>query len=89
MLNTRAAIFIGGLSYSLYLWQQPFFDRRDDLAIAAFPINVVLAIACALASYYLVERPLLSARAWIEVRVMAKREKRRVPPPSRPLPLVS
>ncbi len=86
-LNTRAMVFVGTLSYSLYLWQQPFFDRRDGLAIAAFPINVSLAAACALASYFVVERPMLAARAWIEAHVMAQRSARRAPPPSQPLPI--
>ena len=56
-------MWIGTLSYSLYLWQQPFLNRHSDAWFAAFPLNVGLAFAAALVSYYLVERPVLSWRA--------------------------
>jgi peptidoglycan/LPS O-acetylase OafA/YrhL len=59
-LNTGPIVWIGTLSYSLYLWQQPFLDRHGTEWFKAFPINILLALACALASYYLVERPCLA-----------------------------
>jgi peptidoglycan/LPS O-acetylase OafA/YrhL len=74
LLNWRPMIFIGGLSYSLYLWQQPFFNHhRSDLWFTAFPINLGFAIGAALLSYYLVEKPMLSVRETIETRLMATR----------------
>ncbi len=66
VLNWRPLVFIGGLSYSLYLWQQPFIDRTATGTMNAFPLNVALGFACALASYYLVEQPMLRLRARIE-----------------------
>jgi peptidoglycan/LPS O-acetylase OafA/YrhL len=66
MLNTRPLVFVGVVSYSLYLWQQPFLNRNVHLSWTAFPINLVLATACALASYYLVERPSLALRRRME-----------------------
>jgi peptidoglycan/LPS O-acetylase OafA/YrhL len=62
VLNWRPIAFVGGLSYSIYLWQQLFLNRNSSAWINAFPQNLVLAIAAALASYFLLEQPLLSLR---------------------------
>jgi peptidoglycan/LPS O-acetylase OafA/YrhL len=61
-LNWRPVVFLGTLSYSLYLWQQPFLNRQCAATPCEFPINLGLAIACALASYFLLERPLVGLR---------------------------
>ena len=61
-LNSRPMVLLGTLSYSLYLWQQVFLDRDAGHAWVGFPLNVLLAIAVACASYYLLERPLLDLR---------------------------
>ncbi|HXJ22446.1 MAG TPA: acyltransferase [Polyangia bacterium] len=66
LLNWRPVVFVGMLSYSLYLWQQPFLDRHASLAINAFPLNIALVFAAALISYTFIERPALRWRAWIE-----------------------
>ena len=55
-------VFLGVLSYSLYLWQSPFFDHRSGAWIHAFPQNLMFAFLAALASYFLVERPFLRLR---------------------------
>jgi peptidoglycan/LPS O-acetylase OafA/YrhL len=65
-LNSRPLVYVGTLSYSLYLWQQLFLNRGSTAAAAAFPLNVVLAGVCALLSYYLVERPTLRLRPRVE-----------------------
>jgi peptidoglycan/LPS O-acetylase OafA/YrhL len=62
LLNARAAIFLGTISYSLYLWQQLFMDTALMPASFAFPANAILAMAAATGSYYLLERPLLALR---------------------------
>jgi peptidoglycan/LPS O-acetylase OafA/YrhL len=72
-LNARPVVFVGMLSYSLYLWQQPFFNRDSALGVARFPLNVVVTVLLALTSYYVVERPALRFRTWIERRVRAAR----------------
>lgn len=56
--------WLGRLSYSLYLWQQLFFPRAgaESSALGRFqdwPFNLVAALACAMASFYLIERPLI------------------------------
>jgi peptidoglycan/LPS O-acetylase OafA/YrhL len=52
---------IGLWSYSIYLWQQPFYKMNKD-GVAPTAVLLAGAFLCALASFYLVERP---ARAWI------------------------
>jgi peptidoglycan/LPS O-acetylase OafA/YrhL len=59
ILNLRIVAFIGVLSYSLYLWQQPFLRKGHALP---FPVSVALIGVLALASYYFVERPMLRMR---------------------------
>jgi len=62
ILNHPALVWIGVLSYSLYLWQQPFIDRYSTAWFAAFPTNVLLAVAFAALSHYGVEKPFLRLR---------------------------
>jgi peptidoglycan/LPS O-acetylase OafA/YrhL len=62
LLNWKPIVFVGALSYSLYLWQQLFLNRESSAWINSFPQNLILAIAAALASYFLLEKPLLKLR---------------------------
>ncbi len=58
-LNGWVIAAVGVGSYSLYLWQQLFLNPRREAWWTTFPQNVLLAALCALASYWLVERPFL------------------------------
>jgi peptidoglycan/LPS O-acetylase OafA/YrhL len=65
LLELKPVVWVGTLSYSLYLWQQPFASQIGKMAPAWFrqaPINLVFAFGLAIASYYLLERPLMSLR---------------------------
>lgn len=66
VLNSRPFVFVGTLSYSLYLWQQPFIDRHSEAAVASFPLNIALAFVAALLSYFVVERAFLGMRRRLE-----------------------
>ncbi|MFN8008999.1 MAG: acyltransferase [Terriglobia bacterium] len=59
ILNSRPLAFVGVLSYSLYLWQQPFLNRHSSSMHALFPLNLFLTFIVAIGSYYFVERPFL------------------------------
>lgn len=62
MLARPEVVYIGTASYSLYLWQQLFLNKRSTSWLAAYPINIVAAIGVGLLSWHLIERP-LAARA--------------------------
>jgi peptidoglycan/LPS O-acetylase OafA/YrhL len=64
LLNFRVVVWIGLLSYSLYLWQQLF------LADSArwwnrWPVNIVLTFTAATFSYFVIEQP---ARKFVSSR---------------------
>jgi peptidoglycan/LPS O-acetylase OafA/YrhL len=65
-LGSSPMAFLGVLSYSLYLWQQPFVNRSGSSVLTHFPLNCGLALAAALASYYLVEKPFLRVKKRFE-----------------------
>ena len=65
-LNSRPMIFIGAMSYSIYLWQQILLNRNLITTVTAFPLNLGLVIIAALASYFLVEQPSLRFRQYWE-----------------------
>jgi len=73
--------FLGLWSYSLYLWQQPFYKMSHD-GMLSVPLALLAAGAAGLASFYLVERP---ARRWLNERwppafaVLSARLKRPAP----------
>jgi peptidoglycan/LPS O-acetylase OafA/YrhL len=54
--------WVGRLSYSLYLWQQIFFVNRFEPpeGLQIFPVNAAATLACAVVSYYLVEKPAIA-----------------------------
>jgi peptidoglycan/LPS O-acetylase OafA/YrhL len=63
LLNRRPLEYVGQLSYSLYLWQQLFFNRHSRGVLCSFPLNVGLAALAAVVSYYTVEKTFLDLRA--------------------------
>jgi peptidoglycan/LPS O-acetylase OafA/YrhL len=78
---------IGLISYSLYLWQQPFLNRHSSAAVSQFPLNLVLAFGAGVVSFYLVERPSMSLRDRFDARRRAEAGARRQRAfPDRPAP---
>ncbi len=62
ILETRGLVWLGALSYSLYLWQQPFLNRHVASPWTAFPLNLGLAVSAAAIWYYAAERRLIAMR---------------------------
>jgi peptidoglycan/LPS O-acetylase OafA/YrhL len=61
ILNSRPMVALGMVSYSLYLWQQPFI-RLAELRGLGMPFAVAGALVAATISYWLLERPLTTLR---------------------------
>jgi peptidoglycan/LPS O-acetylase OafA/YrhL len=67
LLEVRPLRFIGRMSYSIYLWQQIFIVNSAELAKAhlqpkffqIFPVNILLLVVTAWASYSLIEKPMI------------------------------
>ncbi|HLJ48806.1 MAG TPA: acyltransferase [Bryobacteraceae bacterium] len=57
LLDWKPMVWGGEISYSLYLWQQPFLNREVHSVFTAFPWNIMIALAIACLSFYLVEEP--------------------------------
>jgi peptidoglycan/LPS O-acetylase OafA/YrhL len=59
VLELPVMVWLGTLSYSLYLWQQPFLNRHATGWWCSPPANLGLAGLCAIASYLVIEKPAL------------------------------
>jgi peptidoglycan/LPS O-acetylase OafA/YrhL len=62
VLGNRYMLFLGKLSYSLYLWQQLFLVRSDYAWLRsplALPLKFAVALGAAYLSYRFVERPMI------------------------------
>jgi peptidoglycan/LPS O-acetylase OafA/YrhL len=69
ILNHWFPVWIGAMSYSLYLWQMPFMN--PDAPISLW-LRIPLSFACAALSYYAIERPVMALRGWTQRRADRK-----------------
>lgn len=69
LLNSPPLVQIGVMSYSIYLWQQPFFDPRSGLWFTATPFNFIGLAVATCVSYYAIERFSLKLRQKWERRL--------------------
>jgi peptidoglycan/LPS O-acetylase OafA/YrhL len=72
LLNARPVVWLGTLSYSVYIWQQLFlghFAGRTLASLAIYDWRVwwLIALGVAVVSYYVVERPILELRSRFRV----------------------
>ena len=73
LLNTKALVHIGLISYSLYLWQQLFLapaleapNHWSTALLGKFPFNLAAAFLAAELSWHMVEKPMLNLRRRFE-----------------------
>ena len=62
VLAWRPMVLLGGISYSLYLWQQLFLGRFGQSWWQQLPQGLLFALLCAVLSYWLLERPFFALR---------------------------
>jgi peptidoglycan/LPS O-acetylase OafA/YrhL len=58
VLDFRPLVWLGLLSYGLYIWQQVFLMFPGAPAWIPFPLNIVAAVLAATVSYFVIEQPL-------------------------------
>jgi len=65
--------WIGRISYSIYLWQMPFFSQRGWLSVHTrfLPLKIGIILGFAALSYYAIERPMIR---------LARRKRKESPP---------
>jgi peptidoglycan/LPS O-acetylase OafA/YrhL len=66
ILKNRLLVWIGSISYGLYLWHYPIYQamwRFHFRTGTIVTVGSLAALACASASYYAVERPFLRLKA--------------------------
>jgi peptidoglycan/LPS O-acetylase OafA/YrhL len=79
ILNSRLLVGLGLISYSVYLWQQPFTDPYSGSPITQFPLNLGLLAAASLGSYWFVERSAFAWRRELERRLFGTGQLRMQP----------
>ena len=59
VLLSPPLVFLGRISYSVYLWQQVFLTPLDTTLLGKWPLNLVAAIGVGWLSYQFVELPFI------------------------------
>lgn len=72
LLNWKPVVYVGALSYSLYLWQNAFLNPDWDAWPARLPMSLLLASGMAVVSYYVVEQPFLRLKTLVQPKKAAR-----------------
>ncbi|HUA22179.1 MAG TPA: hypothetical protein VMB25_25720, partial [Bryobacteraceae bacterium] len=66
VLNWGPVVWVGQLSYSLYIWQQLFCWDSPLTWFSRFPQNVIATLLAASLSFYLIEQPFARLRKRVQ-----------------------
>lgn len=66
ILNSKPMVTLGVMSYSIYLWQQPFSNHQTPAWFTAFPCNLIGIAFAGAFSYFVVEKYSLKWRQKLE-----------------------
>jgi peptidoglycan/LPS O-acetylase OafA/YrhL len=69
VLNSPPFVFIGMMSYSIYLWQQPFLNPQPQSKYFSFPFSLIGFVAFCSFSYFVVEKYSLRVRKKYETEL--------------------
>lgn len=69
VLNSPPLVTLGTMSYSIYLWQQPFFNPDDRTILTKTPYNFIGLAVTTLISYFVVEKYSLKLRKILENKI--------------------
>jgi peptidoglycan/LPS O-acetylase OafA/YrhL len=75
ILNSKIFVSVGLVSYSIYLWQQPFSKYDAEKWWTHFPYNIILLTAFSLLSYFLIEKKSLYLRQILENKLFNSNSK--------------
>ena len=68
LMEWKPFVAVGVLSYSLYLWQQPFLAPKGQAWVSSPLHGLILAVSLATLSYVFVERPFLRLKDRLDKR---------------------
>jgi peptidoglycan/LPS O-acetylase OafA/YrhL len=56
IISNAVLVYFGAISYSLYLWQQPFSNFKIEAFWTSYPQNIIFSIVVAMISYNFIEK---------------------------------
>ena len=74
LLNLPPLRVLGVLSYSVYLWQQPFFMENGASRLQHLPWSVVCVVLFSCCSFFLIEQPMMKKKLSQSLKVLPENQ---------------